>query len=116
MTAIHLHDLGPDELRAIIREEVQAVLGAVPDTRPLLSTADVAKRLGFKSAAVARNLIESGKLDAIRVGDAWRVRESALARFQSGEELTAGSGGLSPMTTPLSPASTVTLPARRGAA
>jgi excisionase family DNA binding protein len=81
VTSLQINNLEPDELRALIREELTAILGSRPDPRPMLSTPEVAKRLGFRSAAVARSLIENGELPGRLVGGVWRVPAAAVDQF-----------------------------------
>lgn len=90
MTTVQLQNLDLDDVRAVIREELSAVLGSKPDERPMLSTPQVAKRLGFRSAAVARALIESGELPGRLIGGVWRVPAAAVDQFCSANPVQLG--------------------------
>lgn len=82
MSAVTVITLTPDELRAIVREEV-ARAQAAPALAPpagYLSIRDAATTLGVSEDSI-RRMIQAGKLRASRVGGgrgAWRIARADL--------------------------------------
>lgn len=72
-----------EELRAVVREELEAREARTPagDDR-LMTVADAARYAGVQAATV-REWLRGGKLAAVRVGRQWRLRRADLERYLS---------------------------------
>lgn len=73
----------PAELAALVRGAVREALDGMPKaTPPMMTPAQVAKRLGVCSKTVL-NMIKRNELPAKRVGQQWRVRLDALEAWEN---------------------------------
>jgi excisionase family DNA binding protein len=61
----------------------------VPEKESFVTVAEVASQLRVSNMTVYR-LIQSGQLQAVRVGRSYRIRESEVDRFLAGQYTQAG--------------------------